>query len=252
MIVTKHFVYIHTSRTAGTFLNKLILEHVPGAQMLQYHGHLGDLPEKFSHLPVIGFVRNPWDWYVSMFFDYRRKRQFVYQIISEHGALGFAATVSRFLKLGDQSDQSKRLLEQLVKAAPPTINTRAPARREIPGLTSEQFANFPENCGYYSWLFQLMYESKRTHCVHIGRFENLRDETKRLFMIAGVEKTEEMDAYINKSEAMNSSPRPKDYAAGYAPELQQLVADKEKYLIDQFDYDFLKGNIFPKAESFSH
>ena len=25
MIVTKHFVYIHTSRTAGTFLNKLIM-----------------------------------------------------------------------------------------------------------------------------------------------------------------------------------------------------------------------------------
>ena len=93
MIITKHFVYIHTSRTAGTFLNKLILEHVPGAQLLQYHGHLGDLPGEFSHLPVIGFVRNPWDWYVSMFFDYRRKQQYVYQIISEGGVLGFEATV---------------------------------------------------------------------------------------------------------------------------------------------------------------
>ena len=77
MIITDHFVYIHTSRTAGTFVNKLILDHVPGAQILQYHGHLGDLPEKYAHLPVIGLVRNPWDWYVSMFFDYRRKRQFV-------------------------------------------------------------------------------------------------------------------------------------------------------------------------------
>ena len=54
MIVTDNFVYLHTSRTAGTFLNKLILEHVPGARMLQYHGHLKDLPEEFAHLPVIG------------------------------------------------------------------------------------------------------------------------------------------------------------------------------------------------------
>lgn len=70
MIVTNHFIYIHVSRTGGAFLNKLILEQVPGARMIQYHGHLRDLPAEYSHLPVIGFVRNPWDWYVSMYFDY--------------------------------------------------------------------------------------------------------------------------------------------------------------------------------------
>jgi hypothetical protein len=39
----------------------VILEEVPSARMLQYHGHLEDLPEEFVHLPVIGFVRHPWD-----------------------------------------------------------------------------------------------------------------------------------------------------------------------------------------------
>ena len=75
MIVTDHFVYIHVSRTGGSFLNKLIMENVPGARMLQYHGHLKELPAELSHLPVIGFVRNPWDWYVSMYADYARKQQ---------------------------------------------------------------------------------------------------------------------------------------------------------------------------------
>ncbi len=252
MIVTDNFVYIHTSRTAGTFLNKLIKENVPGARLIQYHGHLGDLPEEFSHLPVIGFVRNPWDWYVSMFADYRRKRQYIYQIVSERGSLDFQATVSRFLRLGDKSDQSKRLLDQLVKAAPTTINARNPARHHLPGLRSEHFANYPENIGYYSWLFQLMYESERTHRVHIGRFENLRDEMKRLFMIAGIKKSSGIDAYLNENEVMNSSRRPQDYAGGYSPELQQLVAEKDKYLIDQFSYDFSKGNKFPTAESIDH
>ncbi len=252
MIVTDHFVYIHTSRTAGTFLNKLILEHVPGAQMIQYHGHLGDLPSEYSHLPVIGFVRNPWDWYVSMFFDYRRKQQFVYQIISDRGVLGFEATVSRFLKLGDNSAQSKRLLGQLVKAAPPNINTRNPARRQIPGLTSEDFANFHENCGYYSWLFKLMFESKKAHRVYIGRFEDLRDETKRLFMTTGTPITKGIDAYLGQADVLNSSPRPKSYVGGYPPELEQLVADKEKYLIDIYGYDFSKGNKFPKTKFFNH
>lgn len=238
MIVTQHFVYIHTSRTAGTFLNKLILEHVPGAQMIQYHGHLRDLPDEFSDLPVIGFVRNPWDWYVSMFFDYRRKRQYVYQILSERGALGFDATISRFLRLGDKSAESKRLLGQLVQAAPTVINVRAPARRDLPGLRSEHFANFPEDHGYYSWLFQLMYETQRTHRIHIGRFENLREEALRLFEQTGTPITRRITAYLNEARGLNPSPRPKSYTGGYTPELRQLVAEKEKYVIDEFGYGF--------------
>jgi hypothetical protein len=239
MIVTRHFVYIHTSRTAGTFLNKLILEHLQGAQMLQYHGHLRDLPEEFSHLPVIGFVRNPWDWYVSMFFDYRRKQQYVYQILSERGALGFEATISRFLKLGDNSTQSKRLLGQLVQAAPTVINVRAPGRRDLPGLRSEHFANFPENHGYYSWLLQLMYETERTHRIHIGRFENLREEALRLFEQTGTPITRGIMAYLEEARGLNPSPRPKSYTGGYTPELRQLVAEKEKFLIDEFGYGFV-------------
>ena len=238
MIVTNHFVYIHTSRTAGTFLNKLILEHVPGAQMLQYHGHLRDLPKEYSHLPVIGFVRNPWDWYVSMFFDYRRKQQYVFKIIFDSGARGFAEIVPRFLNLGDNSVVSKRLLEQLVNAAPAAIDAQTPVRVRNPGLRSEHFASFPDGHGYYSWLFQLMYASETTHQIHIGRFENLREEALRLFEETGTPITIGITDYLKETDAMNSSPRPKDFVGGYTPELEQLVADKEKNLIDRFGYDF--------------
>lgn len=238
MIVTKHFVYIHTSRIAGTFLNRLILELVPGARMLQYHGHLRDLPGRFSDLPVIGFVRNPWDWYVSMFFDYRRKQQYVFQIISEGGALDFEATVSRFLRLGDKSVQSRRLLEQLVHTAPTVIDAQAPPRRRMPGLRSKHFADFPENHGYYSWLFQLMYQSENAHRIHIGRFEELREEALRLLTITGTPITKGIKAYLKEAEVLNSSPRPKIFVGGYPQQLEHLVADKEKYLIDRFGYNF--------------
>ena len=238
MIVTKHFVYIHTSRTAGTFLNKLILEQAADAQMIQYHGHLKDLPREYSHLPVIGFVRNPWDWYVSMFYDYRRKQQYIFQIIARGGAPGFEAIISRFLRLGDNSVQSKRLLSRLIQAAPKFIDAQTPARRRMPGLRSENFANFPEDHGYYSWLFQLMYTSENTHRIHIGRFENLREEALRLFEITGTPITKGIMAYLKETEAMNSSPRPSSYIGGYPPEIEQLVAEKDKYLIDQFGYVF--------------
>lgn len=251
MIVTKHFVYIHTSRTAGTFLNKLILKHVPRAQMLQYHGQLKDLPAAFSHLPVIGFVRNPWDWYVSMFFDYQRKQQYVFEIISERGTLGFEETISRFLRLGENNAQSKGLLDQLINASPGVIDTRTPRRLANPGLRSEHFAAYPENFGYYSWLTKLMYEAKRAHRVHIGRFENLREETLRLFKITGTPITEAITSYLSEAEALNASPRPKDTLGAYAPELELLVAEKEKYLIDQFGYDFSEPRRYPKADFYN-
>ncbi len=252
MIVTEHFVYIHVSRTGGTFLNKLFLEHVPGARMLQYHGQLRDLPESFSHLPVIGFVRNPWDWYVSMFFDYRRKQQYVYEIISEGGDVGFKGTVARFLRLGDNSVQSKKLLGQIVKAAPAVINAQTSRRLANPGLRSEQFAAFPENFGYYSWLTKLMFESKIAHRVHLGRFENLREEAFRLLTITGTPITEGITAYLRKADALNSSPRPTDIIGAYPPELELLVADKENYLIDQFGYDFTEPEKYPKTDFFNH
>ena len=253
MIVTKHFVYIHTSRTAGTFLNKLILEHVPGARKIQYHGHLSDLPAEFSHLPVIGFVRNPWDWYVSMFSDYRRKQQYIYKIVSDGGVLEFTETVARFLRLGDRSVLSKRLLTQLSNQAPTLINAQTPPRRGNPGLTSEHFANYPADIGYYSWLFKLMYESKIEHRVHIGRFENLREETQRLFELTGTPVTDGISSYLKEAEALNQGPRPKDHVGGYPPQLELLVGDKEKYLIDRFGYEFLEAgqwSRYPKTDFF--
>ena len=192
--------------------------------MLQYHGHLKDLPDEFAHLPVIGFVRNPFDWYVSMFFDYRRKQQYVFETLSDEGSLGFKETISRFLRLGDKSDQSNRLLEQIINTAPAVINPRTNPRIGNPGLLSEHFANLPENFGYYSWLTRLMFQSKRAHRTHIGRFENLREEALRLLTVTGTPITESIATYLSDSDALNASPRPPDIIGAYPPELEESVS----------------------------
>ncbi len=252
MIVTEHFVYIHTSRTAGSFLNKLILDHMPGARMIQYHGHLRDLPGDYSHLPVISFVRNPWDWYVSMYFDYRGKQQYVYQVMSQGGVLGFEDTVARFLNLGDRSAESQKLLTNLKNTAPAVINAQTPPRRGNPGLRSEHFANFPENLGYYSWLFQLMIASSKPHRVHIGRFENLREDALRLFEETGTPITEKISTYLKDAHQQNAGKRPVYYAEGFTSGLRQLVADKEQHLIKQYGYEFSGAEKYPKTDTFMH
>ena len=83
-----------------------------------------------------------------------------------------------------------------------------------------------------------MYESENSHRIHIGRFEELREEVLRLFSRTGTPITSGITAYLKEARALNPSPRPNSDVGGYTPELAQLVADKERYLIDCFGYDF--------------
>jgi len=254
MIVTDHFVYIHTSRTAGTYLNKLIIEHVPGARLLQYHGHLKDLPPRFEQLPVIAFVRNPWDWYVSMFFDYQRKQQYVYQVVTGGGENQFDDIIRRFLSLGDGSEMSKKLLSQLAEVAPVKINAQTPPRRRMPGLRSEHFANYREDVGYYSWLLKTMLETTANREVLIGRFESLQGDALRLFELTGTPITNAITSYLGNEKPANPSKRPEDFIGAYSPELQRLVAEKDSYVIDQFEYEFSdkRWEQYPKTDFFRH
>ncbi len=238
MIVTEHFVYIHLSRTGGTFLNKLILSQIPEARMLQYHGHLEDLPSAYSHLPVLGFVRNPWDWYVSMFNDYSRKRQFVFQILSDEGTLDFSDTITRYLNLGDGSASSRQLLRQLSARAPETHQPGLPDGINLTGLKARHFACFPAGIGYYGWLFELMFRCRHEPLIRYGQFENLREDALRLFEETGVKITKPILAYLRLAPALNQAVRPQGYADMYCPALGELLAAREQSLIEKFGYQF--------------
>ena len=59
------------------------------------------IPTAYAHLPVLGFVRNPWSYYVSWYaFQAGRPRPNpLYRVLSNEGQLDFAATISNMLDL---------------------------------------------------------------------------------------------------------------------------------------------------------
>ncbi len=238
MIITDYFVYIHTSRHAGSFINRLILENVSGAQGIRYHGQLSDLPDEYKHLPVIGFIRNPWDWYVSMYFDYKSKKQYIFEIISENGSLDFSKTIERFIRLGDESELSNILLNKLVAQAPDNYLQQLPLKLIMPGILKKHFKEYPNHCGYYSWVIKKMHEVDGVFVGQIGRFENLRADLLSLFDITQTPITSTMYNYINKGKAINTSQRNKSYQAYYETDLKDLIYEKDQFIIDKFSYQF--------------
>ena len=67
MIVTDKFVFVHLPRSGGTFVSEVIRKFFPSAHEIGYHLPRALLPREYSNLPVLGAVRNPWDFYVSWY-----------------------------------------------------------------------------------------------------------------------------------------------------------------------------------------
>ena len=64
MVSTEQFVFLHLEKCAGTFITKFLLEAFPGSD---YEKGSAPLPFHPANKFVFGSIRNPWDWYVSLY-----------------------------------------------------------------------------------------------------------------------------------------------------------------------------------------
>ena len=112
MIATDRFVYVHLHKSGGSFINECLLRFFPDARQLGYHLPLSLLPAPLRGLPVLGFVRSPWSYYVSWYaFQSQRPRpNALFRCVSDDGALDFKASVRNLLGLGDDQARLDRLL----------------------------------------------------------------------------------------------------------------------------------------------
>src|SRR5262249_26814616 len=129
MVVTNRFSFVHLHKSGGSFVSAVLLRFLASARRIGYHYPLAALPEAYHNLPVLGCVRNPWDFYVSYYFfqlgllEQARDRNarmssreleawsaagndpfngidVLFAELSDGGSLGFAATTHRLLRLG--------------------------------------------------------------------------------------------------------------------------------------------------------
>src|SRR5688572_10983606 len=116
MICTNRFVFLHMARTAGNFFQSFLKRFFPDHQEVGYHYPRLLLPAPYRSLPIIGFIRNPWDWYVSFYAQKASNR------VSWVPAIGgFEAFATGLLHLNADTRLSIEMKRAIIDWSPETI-----------------------------------------------------------------------------------------------------------------------------------
>lgn len=229
MIVTDRFVFLHLHKSGGTFVNEGLLRFVPGAREVGYHLPRALVPGDARELPVLGFVRNPWSYYVSWhaFQSQRPQPNALFRVASDDGRLDFRGTVANLLNLAGDDVRFDRLLDLL----PDAYGNR--------GLNLPRFALAPlrgTDLGFYSFLYRYMHGEPDGR-ERIGRMEALRDELPAMLEWTGTPVSPALRDYIARAERRNATPHA-GYVDYYDADLRDLVAARDALVIERHGYRF--------------
>ena len=231
MIATRYFTFIHLHKSGGSFVNECLLRFFPDARRIGYHLPASLLPENLRALPVLGFVRSPWSYYVSWYaFQSQRPRpNALFRIVSDDRTLDFKGSVRNLLELGSDSPRLDRLLAQL------------PGRYGEAGfgLNLPAFALAPIRAsgrGFYSFLFHHMYTAAGIDPV-VGRCETLRADLLEFLQAHAGGVGAELRDFVQTAPPRNASSHGewRDY---YDAALAGLVAERDASVIERFGYRF--------------
>lgn len=229
MITTERFVFLHLHKSGGTFVNECLLRFLPDARHVGYHLPRTMIPPDAAHLPVLGFVRNPWSYYVSWytFQSERPHPNFLFRILSDDGRLDFQHTVRNMLNLSAGSIRLDMVMRSL------------PKRYSNQGLNLPDFALAPirnTRLGFYTYLYRYLYTGGAKP-VTVGRLEELRDELIPMLDSVGQSVSEEMRIFVEKESPRNTSDHTA-YTEYYDDSLRDLVAERDAEVIKRHGYRF--------------
>jgi hypothetical protein len=230
MIVTDKFIFVHLPRTGGTFVSEVIRKFFPSAREIGHHLPRELLPREFSHLPVLGTARNPWEFYVSLYHYVwaQDAASVLVSWMSENGRLDFIGSIRNVLNLGVNDERLDILIEML----PEHVDY---SRRHIPNVTKDAMRRVRgTGVGYYTFRFNQMFGNADD--VFFCRLETLKQDLVAFFEGIG-EATDELRDYVLRSDKKNMSQH-LHYSTYYTPELAELVSRCDRLLIKRFGYVF--------------
>jgi hypothetical protein len=228
MILTDRFVFLHLHKSGGSFVNRFLLESIPGARQVGYHLPRTHIPRESLQLPILGTVRNPWDYYVSWysFQQAMPSPNALFAIASEERRLGFAGTLRNLMRLGEDAE----LLDVWAARLPLDLPNR--------GINLSRESVIPlrnSGMGLYSFLYRRMYgDLSQATLLPMGR---LREDLLPFLERVGTPITPAMQSWLSDTPPVNASIHDR-YDAYYDDALRQVVEDKDADIIRRHGFAF--------------
>jgi hypothetical protein len=230
VIVTDKFVFVHLPRSGGTFVSEIIRKFFPSAREIGHHLPRELLPREYSHLPVLGTVRNPWEFYVSLYHYVWPKdaaSKFV-SWMSENGRLGFIGSIRNLLNLTVNDER----LDVLIEMLPEQVDY---SRTHIPNVNKDEMRRVRgAGVGYYTFRFNQMFGNADN--VFFCRLETLRQDLVAFFERIGAA-TDELRDYVLRVDKKNISEH-LHYSSYYTPEIAELLSIRDRQLVERFGFTF--------------
>ena len=234
MLVADKFVFLHLPRAGGTFVYDVVRKFFPSAREIGYHFPRELLPGEYSHLPVLGIVRNPWEFYASWYHHqdsnvrYSPLTNVLFGCLSENRKLDFVQTIRNALDLGVSDDK----LDFLIQALPENFDYQ---KRHIPNLTKDLMRKIRgTGLGLYTFRFNQLFG--QADDVFFCRVETLRSDFMAFFERIGVA-SDDLHHHVLDLDKKNISER-LHYSSYYTPELAELVFIRDRQLVERFGFAF--------------
>lgn len=260
MYRNKEFVFVHFQKTAGTHVKKLLLEIFGEAEVSsKWHGTLNkEDADKF----VFCGIRNPWDFYVSLFHHskenisppilyFQSKPGLYLQTYGNEDSIAGFRNWLEIILSGEFIDRNSMIL--------PTRFLGSPGRKPILIHKLDRLINVKPWCevGLMSrFLIRVVVPGYRYMKIKdateykeifeqkglVDRFyrvENLTSDIEDLLaqhLSPPAQWREIMANWATKKS--NTSNRDSDYRRYYTDELAELLYAKDRYIIDRFGYTF--------------
>jgi hypothetical protein len=230
---------VHLPRSGGTFISGIIKKFFPSAHELGHHFPRERLPQEYSHLPVLGTIRNPWEFYISLYHYVWPKyaASILGSWMSENGTLGLAGSITNLLNVGVNDAR----LDDLIEKLPEQVDY---GRGNIPNITKDEMQKVRgSGMGYYTFRFNYLFGNADD--AFFCRVENLREDL--LSFLDGVgAANDELRHFVLSSDKKNTAEH-SHYSTYYTGDLADLVAVRDRQLIEKFNYTFERASGAPNA-----
>jgi hypothetical protein len=240
MIVTDKFVFVHLPRSGGTFVSEVIRKFFPSAHEIGYHLPRALLPREFSHLPVLGTVRNPWAFYPSWYHHHHSDNRYLplFCSLSENRELDFVQTTRNALNLGVSDEK----LDLVIQGLSENFDYQ---KRHVSNLTRDVMRKIRgSGLGLYTFRFNQLF-GQADH-VYFCRLESLRSDLIAFFETIGAA-NDALRSYVLDLDKKNISEH-LHYSIYYPQDLAELVLVRDRPLIERFGYVFENGGLKPATE----